>query len=63
VLYLANGLTAGDADPDETEELEVRWMDFAEAVEAVRTGALFDSMTQIGLLHVALDRADGSLTT
>ena len=62
VLYLANGLTAGDADPDETEELDVRWMDFTEAIEAVRSGELFDSMTQIGLLHVALDRAEGRLT-
>jgi 8-oxo-dGTP pyrophosphatase MutT (NUDIX family) len=61
VLYLATGLTTGDADPDETEELEVRWMDLAAAVEAARTGELFDSMTQIGLLHVALDRANRGL--
>jgi hypothetical protein len=61
VLYLATGLTTGDADPDETEELEVRWMDLADAVEAARTGELFDSMTQIGLLHVALDRANRGL--
>lgn len=63
VLYLATDLTAGDADPDETEELDVRWMDFADAIEAVRSGELFDSMTQIGLLHVALDRAEGRLRT
>ena len=36
-------------------------MDFAEAVEAVRTGELFDAMTQIGLLRIALDRADDRL--
>jgi 8-oxo-dGTP pyrophosphatase MutT (NUDIX family) len=60
-LYLATGLTRGDADPDETEELQVRWMAFAEAVEAVRTGELFDAMTQIGLLRIALDRAQGRL--
>lgn len=63
VLYLATGLRTGDADPDETEELEVRWMHLAHAVEAVRTGELFDSMTQIGLLHVALDRANRGPTT
>ena len=62
MLYLATGLTTGDTDPDETEELEVRWMEFSDAVEAVRTGELFDSMTQIGLLHVALDRASGRFT-
>ena len=60
-LYLATGLTRGDADPDETEELQVRWMAFAEAVEAVRTGELFDAMTQIGLLRIALDRSQGRL--
>ena len=60
-LYLATGLTTGEADPDETEELQVRWIDFAEAVEAVRAGELFDAMTQIGLLHIALDRAEDRL--
>lgn len=61
VLYLATGLTGGDADPDETEELAVRWIMFNDALEAVRSGELFDSMTQMGLLRVALDRAgDGS---
>ena len=61
VLYVATGLTMGEADPDETEELRVRWVDFAQTIEAVRTGELFDAMTQIGLLRVALDRANGRL--
>src|SRR5918993_5251798 len=51
VLYVATDLSMGEADPDETEELRVRWVDFAQ-VEAVRTGELFDAMTQIGLLRV-----------
>ena len=58
-IYLATGLTEGDADPDETEQLAVRWMAFEEAVERVRSGELFDSMTQMGILRVALDRATG----
>ena len=59
VLYLATGLTEGDADPDETEELAVRWVPFHDALDRVRSGELFDAMTQIGLLRVALDRRTG----
>ena len=58
-IYLATGLTEGDATPDETEQLAVRWTGFEEAVERVRSGELFDSMTQMGILRVALDRATG----
>jgi 8-oxo-dGTP pyrophosphatase MutT (NUDIX family) len=59
-IYLATGLTDGEAAPDETEQLEVRWIAFEQAMELVRSGELFDSMTQMGLLRVALERADGS---
>ncbi|MET0799685.1 MAG: NUDIX hydrolase [Actinomycetota bacterium] len=55
-LYLASGLVQGDPAPDETEDLAVRWMPFDEAVDRVRSGELFDSMTQMGILRVALDR-------
>jgi 8-oxo-dGTP pyrophosphatase MutT (NUDIX family) len=58
-IYLATGLTDGEAAPDETEQLEVRWIAFEQAIELVRSGELFDSMTQMGLLRVALERADG----
>jgi 8-oxo-dGTP pyrophosphatase MutT (NUDIX family) len=60
VLYLAADLSHGDAHPDETEELAVRWMPFDDAIRAVRSGDLFDAMTQIGLLRVALDRTTAS---
>jgi 8-oxo-dGTP pyrophosphatase MutT (NUDIX family) len=59
VIYLATGLTEGAAQPDETEMLAVRWTPFDEALDDVRSGALFDSMTQLGILRVALDRAGG----
>jgi ADP-ribose pyrophosphatase len=59
VIYLATGLTEGHAAPDETEQLAVRLMPFEEAVDGVRSGELFDSMTQLGLLRVALDRTTG----
>ncbi len=57
VLYMATGLHPGTADPDETEDLELRWVPFEEALEGVRSGDLFDAMTQLGILRVAADRA------
>jgi len=56
-LYLAADLIEGKAHPDETEDLAVRWVAFAEALAQVRSGELFDSMTQMGIMRVALDRA------
>ena len=56
-LHLATDLTEGEARPDESEELAVRWVPFAEALAQVRSGELFDSMTQMGIMRVALDRA------
>lgn len=58
-LYLAKDLTAGEAHPEETEELAVRWVAFGEALAQVLTGELFDSMTQMGIMRVALDRLEG----
>ncbi|HVF08370.1 MAG TPA: NUDIX hydrolase [Actinomycetota bacterium] len=55
-LYLATGLVAGEAHPDETEELAVRWLAFDQALAQVRSGELFDCMTQMGIMRVALDR-------
>ena len=55
-LYLASDLVQGDPAPEETEDLAVRWLPFDEAVDRVRSGELFDSMTQMGILRVALDR-------
>ena len=58
-LYVATDLSEGEPAPDGTEELALRWMPFVDAVEAVRSGELFDSMTQLGLLRLAVDRALG----
>ncbi len=60
VLYLATDLIEGQAHPDETEELALRWVAFDEALAQVLSGELFDSMTQMGILRLALDRAAGT---
>ena len=57
VLYVATGLHPGTADPDETEALELRWVSFEEALEGVRSGDLFDAMTQLEILRVGIDSA------
>ena len=57
VMFLATDLTHGEAEPEPTEALEVRWVPLAEAVEMVRDGRITDAMSVAGILHVALERA------
>jgi 8-oxo-dGTP pyrophosphatase MutT (NUDIX family) len=57
VMFLATGLTHGVANPDPTEDLEIRWVPFEQAVVMVETGAIHDVMTQAALLAVARERA------
>lgn len=55
-LYLATGLTEGDAAPDPTEALETRWLPFAEALAMTLDGRITDAMSIIGIQRVALAR-------
>jgi 8-oxo-dGTP pyrophosphatase MutT (NUDIX family) len=59
VVFLARGLAAGDARPDATEELSVRWVPVADAVDMVERGEITDALSQLGLLKVALERSRG----
>ena len=52
-LYLATGVTHGDAAPDGTEDIEQRWVSFDDAVAMVADGTIEDAMSQIGLLRAA----------
>jgi 8-oxo-dGTP pyrophosphatase MutT (NUDIX family) len=56
-LYVATDLTEGPADPEPSEELHVRWVDFSEALAMVAEGAITDALTVIALQAVALRRA------
>lgn len=56
VLYLARGLSHGTSQPEPTEQLEVRWMPFHEALAMAFDGRITDAMTLIGLQRVALER-------
>jgi len=63
VLFLATDLEHGDADPDPTEVLDLRWVPFDEAVAMTRDGRITDAMSVTAIQRVALDRALAALDT
>ena len=50
VVYVAQDLIAGDADPEDTEELQVIKMPFKQAVEWVMEGKITDSISVAAIL-------------
>lgn len=52
-LYLASGLTAGAAQPEEDEHIEVCFFPLSKAVSLVRSGAIADAKTIAGILWLA----------
>ena len=51
-LYLAEGLTCGDTDPDEDEFLSVERIPLSTLVERVMNGEITDGKTQVAILKV-----------
>jgi len=60
-VYLATGLTAAEAQPDDTEEITVRRIPFAEALGMVTSGEITDAITVAALLKVSHMAANGLL--
>ena len=56
-VFLAEGLTEGETEFEETEAITVRKLPLAEAVRMVMTGEITDSISAAGLLKLALSRA------
>ena len=52
-IYLAQELTAGESEPEETEQLRVKKLPLAQAVDMVMDSQITDSMSAYGLLKVA----------
>jgi 8-oxo-dGTP pyrophosphatase MutT (NUDIX family) len=52
-IYVARGLRQGQAEPDHTEELQVKKVPFAECLAMVDRGEIKDSLTVIGVLRMA----------
>jgi 8-oxo-dGTP pyrophosphatase MutT (NUDIX family) len=57
VLYLATGLTHGDAAPEGTEDLDLRRVPFDEVMAMIDRGEIRDAMSQLALERVARLRA------
>ncbi len=56
VLFLATGLTHGDAEPEATESLELRWLPFSEALAMTLDGRISDVLSVVAIERVALAR-------
>jgi ADP-ribose pyrophosphatase len=53
VVYLAEGLTQGETEFEETEILQIRKLPFKEALEMVMSGEITDSISLAGILKAA----------
>jgi len=56
IVYLAEELTEGAAEPEETEQLEVRKLPLEDAVDMVRKGEITDAISAAALLHIISQR-------
>jgi ADP-ribose pyrophosphatase len=56
VLFLATRLTHGVATPDPTEDLEVQWLPFDEALAMTFDGRITDAMSVVAIQRYALER-------
>ena len=56
VLYVATDLRQGEASPEPTEAIEVRWVPFDEAVAMTLDGRITDAMSVVAIQRLALDR-------
>ena len=53
LLFLARDLEMGEAEPEDTEELQVRKLPFIEAIDMVHNGEITDAMSVAAILKVA----------
>jgi len=56
VVYLATDLEQGEAQPEGTEDLVVRWLPFDEVVAMVASGEIGDALSVLPLQALALER-------
>ena len=55
-IYLATGLTAVDAEPDDTEVLELRRLPVDDAIAMAMNGQITDALSLMALLRLAAHR-------
>lgn len=56
ILFLATNLIHGEADPEPTEALEIRWLPFDDVLAMTLDGRITDALTVMAIQRVALDR-------
>ena len=61
IIYLARKLSYGTAEPEETEQLQVKKVAFDEACEMVLSGKITDSISVAAILRLKLMKAEGNL--
>ena len=54
ICFLATDLQQGIAAPEGTEQLQIRWVPFTEALAMAQRGEITDALTVLGLQAVAL---------
>lgn len=59
IIYLAQELTQGQAEPEETEELQLLKLPFEKAYEMVLTGKITDSVSVAAILKVHIMLSEG----
>jgi len=59
IIYLAQDLTQGEAEPEETEDLRLIKVPFAKAYQMVMDGEITDSMSVAAILKVHILMAEG----
>ncbi len=57
ILFVATGLRAGEAAPDPTESLDLRWVPFEEVLRMTLDGRIRDVLTIVAIQRIALERA------
>jgi 8-oxo-dGTP pyrophosphatase MutT (NUDIX family) len=56
ILFVASDLRHGDASPEPTESLELRWVPFDEALAMTLEGRITDAMSVVAIQRLALER-------
>lgn len=61
IVYLATGLTDGEAEPEETEQLQVRKVTLEQAYQEVEAGEITDSLSVAAIYKLMLMKMQGKL--
>jgi len=61
IIYVATGLTIGESEPEETEQLVIRKLPFEQAFQMVMDGEITDSMSVAAILKTKILIDQGAL--